>query len=112
MCAREFEIVTDNKPIGAIFAAKSEVRPLAAPRLQRWSLLLSAQRYKILSKRSKLVPHADFLSRCQCQNKTQMVAEIYNVSNVDSDLLSAQDMATETLADPVLRKVLTYIKDG
>jgi len=39
-------------------------------------------------------------------------AEIYNVSYVNSDLLSPQDVATETLADPVLRKVLTYIKDG
>jgi len=27
-------------------------------------------------------------------------------------MLSAQDMATETLADPVLRKVLVNIKDG
>ena len=41
-----------------------------------------------------------------------MEAEVYNVSYVDPELLSAQDVATETLADPVLRKVLAYIKDG
>jgi hypothetical protein len=41
-----------------------------------------------------------------------VVAEIYNVSYVDSDLLSAQDVATKTLAYPALRKVLTYIKDS
>jgi hypothetical protein len=65
-----------------------------------------------LYKRSKLVPLADFLNRCPCPDKTQVEAEIYNISYVDSGLLSAQDMATETLADPVLRKVLVHIKDG
>jgi hypothetical protein len=85
LCAREFEIVTDNKPI----AAKSEAHPLAAPRLQHWGLLLSAHRYKILYKRSELVPHADFLSRCPCPDKTPVEAEVYNVSYVDSELLSA-----------------------
>ena len=41
-----------------------------------------------------------------------MEAEIFNVSYVDSGLLSAQDVATETLAHPALRKVLVNIKDG
>jgi hypothetical protein len=112
LCAREFEIVTDNKPIAAIFAARSEARPLATPRLQRWGLLLSAHRYKILYRKSELFPHADFLSRYPCPDTTPVEAEVYNVSYVDSGLLSAQDVATETLADPILRKVLVNIKDG
>jgi hypothetical protein len=112
LCPREFEIVTDNKPIVAIFAAKSEAHPLLVQRVQRWGLLLSAHRCKIMHKRSELVPHADFLSRCPCPDKTPVEAEIYNVSYVECGLLSAQDVATETLADPVLRKVLVNIKDG
>jgi len=112
LCAREFEIVTDDKSIAAIFVAKSEARPLAVPHLQCWSLLLSAYRCKIVYKRSKLVPHADFLSHCPCPDKTSVEAEIYNVSYVDPGLLSAQDVATETLADRVLRKVLVNTKDG
>jgi len=51
-------------------------------------------------------------SHCPGPDKTPVEAEIYNVSYVDSGMLSAQDMATETLADPVLRKVLVNIKDG
>jgi len=44
LCAREFEIVTDNKPIAAIFAAKSEAffyrLLLYIPRSKGWPLSL------------------------------------------------------------------------
>jgi hypothetical protein len=73
--------------------------------------LLSAQ-YKILYRKSELVPRADFLCRYPGSDTTSVEAEVYNVNYVDSDLLSAQVVAVETTANPLLRKVLTYIKDG
>ena len=44
---REFTLVTDHRPLTTIFGPKKGVPPLAAARLQRWALLLSAFRYKI-----------------------------------------------------------------
>jgi hypothetical protein len=42
---RDFEIVTDNQPIVALFCPKDHVRPLAPLWLSRWGML-SAYRYK------------------------------------------------------------------
>ena len=39
---REFTLVTDHRPLTTIFGPKKGVLPLAAARLQRWALLLSA----------------------------------------------------------------------
>ena len=112
LVAREFQIVTDNKPLEAIFKEKSQVRPMSAARLQRWGLLLSAHRYKIVHRRSAQIPHADFLSRFPSADSQPVEAEVFLVNTVEAGPLSAQQVAKETLADPILRKVLCYIKDG
>ena len=57
---QQFTLVTDHRPLCKLFGHKEEVRPLAAPRMQRWALILSAYTYKI-----EFVPGqcADCLSR-------------------------------------------------
>lgn len=85
---------------------------MAAARLQRWGLLISAHKCKIVYKKSDLVLHADYLSRYPKPDKTPVDAEIFNVSQMSTDLVSAQEVAVQTLADPVLRQVLSYVKDG
>lgn len=44
---RNFTIITDHKPLTAILGPKKGVPPMAAARLQRWALLLSAYKYQI-----------------------------------------------------------------
>ncbi len=39
---RKFTLITDHKPLTAIFGAKKGIPTLATARLQRWALLLSA----------------------------------------------------------------------
>ena len=39
---RKFTLVTDNKPLSAILGPKKGIPILAASRLQRWAILLSA----------------------------------------------------------------------
>ena len=39
---RRFTIITDHKPLTAILGAKKGIPSLAAARLQRWAVLLSA----------------------------------------------------------------------
>ena len=43
-------LVTDHKPLTTIFGSKTGVPPIAAARLQRWVLLLSAYSYTIVYK--------------------------------------------------------------
>lgn len=44
---RKFTLVTDHKPLTAIFGAKKGIPSLAAARLQRWAILLSAYPFEI-----------------------------------------------------------------
>ncbi|KAE8743406.1 hypothetical protein FOCC_FOCC011011 [Frankliniella occidentalis] len=80
LTGRKFEIVSDNKPLVAIFSDKSHQRPLAAARLQRWQLLLSAHQYTIVHRKSEQIPHADFLSRFPSQHSEEVESEIYQVN--------------------------------
>ena len=60
---RKFNLTTDHKPLAAILGPKKGIPPLAAARLQRWALLLSAYNYDITYKSTKLHRNADGLSR-------------------------------------------------
>ena len=44
---RKFVLVTDQKPLLFIFGPKYAIPPLAAARLQRWAVLLSAYSYEV-----------------------------------------------------------------
>ena len=44
---REFVLVTDHRPLCKIFGHDQGVPPLAAARMQRWALILSAYQYRI-----------------------------------------------------------------
>ena len=44
---RTFTLVTDHKPLTTILGSKKQVPPLAAARLQRWAIILSAYKYEI-----------------------------------------------------------------
>jgi hypothetical protein len=47
MVGREFTLVTDHRPLLKILGPQEGVSTLAAARLQRWALLLSAYNYKL-----------------------------------------------------------------
>ena len=66
---REFTLVTDHHPLTTIFGPRKEVPPLAAARLQRWALLLSAYRYNIEFKPTLAHANADGLSRLPLKQK-------------------------------------------
>ena len=44
---REFTLITDHKPLLAILGPKKGIPSLAAARLQRWAILLSAYNYQL-----------------------------------------------------------------
>ena len=60
---RNFQLMTDHKPLTMIFGSKTGVPPIAAARLQRWALLLSAYSYNIIYKQGVNHSNVDGLSR-------------------------------------------------
>ncbi len=60
---RQFVLVTDHKPLTSILGPKKGIPPLAAARLQRWAVLLSAYSYTVEFKTTQQHANADSLSR-------------------------------------------------
>jgi len=60
---RNFVLVTDHKPLLTLFGPKKGIPSLAAARLQRWALLLSAYSYDIEFRPTEEHSNVDALSR-------------------------------------------------
>ena len=60
---RRFTLLTDHQPLVTILGPKVGVPPLAAARMQRWSLILAAYQYEIEYRKSAEYVNADALSR-------------------------------------------------
>ena len=84
--------------------------------MQRWALLLSAYSFKIEYRNTKEHANADGLSRWPLPVGTSKVyADIstkFNIMQMSSLPLSHVQLRAATRTDPVLGKVLLYIKKG
>nr|XP_055061179.1 uncharacterized protein K02A2.6-like [Misgurnus anguillicaudatus] len=109
---RQFILVTDHKPLLKILGPKTGVPTLAAARMQRWSLILSAYKYEIQYKRSEHHGNADALSRLPLKNEDVRSNPVYRLSYLDELPVTAVDIAQTTETDPVLKKVKDYVMSG
>ena len=111
-----FILVTDHRPLTALFGPKSGIPPLAAGRLQRWALLLSCYSYTIEFRPTKSHANADSLSWLPLQDASSgeclSDVSVYNVSQISVLLVSVVQVGKATRADPVLSKVVHYLKSG
>ncbi len=82
---RKFTLLTDHRPLTAIFGPYHGIPSLAASRMQRWALLLSAHSYNIKYRKSELHGNADGLSRLPLADpvKEAKVAKIFYFSQVE-----------------------------
>ena len=109
---REFTLVTDHQPLTTIFGPKRGIPTLAAARMQRWALLLSAYTYNIQYRATKAHANADGLSRVPLPTDDQDDSQLHQL-NGDLPLpVKAADIAVATRRDPCLRKVLRCCKQG
>jgi hypothetical protein len=123
---RKCVLQTDHQPLAAIFGSKRGIPSMAAARLQRWSLILSAYDLEVKYRKGPEVPHADALSRLPLPNDESIELESNYVSHVQScvevmnhycsvsDLpdINALDVARLTDRDPVLAKVKDFVMHG
>ena len=110
---RRFVIETDHKPLTAILNPTAHVPTLAAARMQRWALILSAYQYDIQYRRSAEHGNADAMSRLpQASEVTPNPEDLFYFSYVDELPVTASDIRKATQTDKVLTKVKEYVQNG
>ena len=111
---RHFTLVTDHQPLMAILGPKSGTPVLAAARLQRWGLLLSAYHYEIEFRPTKAHANANGLSRLplpvEDSSRGSSVDSVFNITQVQALPVSFSKLRKSTCTDPVLSKVLLYVQ--
>ena len=98
----------------AILGPKAATPTLAAARMQRWAIVLSAYDYCIEYRRSEQHSNCDALSRLPHEDsKIGDESEIYSVSAIDGDFpITAKDIGKATRSDPLLSRVLDFVLTG
>lgn len=113
---RKFTLVTDHKPLTAIFGPKRGVPALAAARLQRWAVQLSAYDYNIEFRTTAKHANADGLSRLPLTGGiyTEEGAEVrvFQVRQLEALPIRVRDVKRATQSDHVLRRVLHFTREG
>ena len=111
---RRFTLITDHKPLTAILGPKKGIPSLAAARLQRWALLLSAYEYEIKYKSTHDHSNADGLSRLPLPSKdiSPESVSIFNVAQIQALPVTFKKIQKATSRDTVLSKVLMYVQNG
>ena len=110
-------MLTDHKPLTYILGPKRGIPVLAASRLQRWSIQLSAYTYDIEYRASQNHGNADALSRLP--RKTIEEADDWSIEGdqvnrvqIERAPITAGRIKEATRGDPVLSRVLHHILHG
>ena len=114
---RKFTLITDHKPLLAILGPKSEIPTLAAARMQRWALILSAYHYEIQFRPTGEHGNADALSRLPLplkqgnRREEEDSACCYSMEFFKS-AITFEIIREETKKDRLLQQVVGRLKDG
>ena len=102
----------------SILSPTKGIPALSAARMQRWALLLSAYTYDISFRPTKSHANADALSRLpledsQISNDSCGVHfdSLFNFGQLEALPVTAKSIAAATRKDPLLAKVMTYVRD-
>ena len=111
---RRFTLLTDHKPLLAILGPKKAIPALAAARLQRWAILLSAYSYDIAYKSSSNHNNADGLSRLPLPESdcTSSIPSCFNLAQIQALPVSSTSIQRASRTDPILSKVIQYTRKG
>ncbi|XP_078253747.1 ER membrane protein complex subunit 2 isoform X1 [Rhinoraja longicauda] len=116
---RKFKLVTDHKPLLTLFGEHKSLPTMAAARIQRWAIILSAYDYHIEYCASGKHGNADGLSRVPLPDTndagtTAITDSVYTLltEHLEQAPLNADQVARATRTDNVLSKVLKFVMDG
>lgn len=116
---RHFTLVTDYRPLLTLFGKHKSLPTLAAARIQRWAIILSAYGYHIVYCKSENHSNADGLSRCPLP-ETSDTGTAVTAATVHSLLtehlqgapLNAALVARATRTDRDLSRVYKFVMEG
>ena len=119
---RKFILVTDHKPLVALFSPNKGTPALAANRLARWALTLSQYDYTVEYRKTSDHGNADALSRLPLDADTSFDKEeeeeevniVCSVKLVSEQLNPAEPglISKESKRDPVIAQVMCYVQGG
>ena len=112
----QFTLVTDHKPLTTILGPKKGIPSLAAARLQRWAILLSAYNYDIRYKCTTDHANADGLSRlplpCTQPSDDTQGPDTFIIGQVQALPVTSRDIEKATRRDPTLSQVYRFVQSG
>ena len=115
LAGRRFKLITDHKPLLAIFGPKKNLPVLMATRLLHYAIFLQSFNYDIEYKPSKAIANADGLSRLPLKSEDLAnydVAFCFQLSQIEQVCITAADLAKATRADPQLSTILNRLHEG
>ena len=116
---RKFVLLTDHKPLTVILGPKNGIPVLAASRLQRWAVQLSAYHYDIKYRSTDRNSNADMLSRFplperqdESENVFLMEANEVNREQINALPFTPEKIAKASREDPVLSRIIHFTVNG
>ena len=106
---RMFTLQTDHKPLMTIMGSKTGIPTLAAARMQRWAVILSAYQYKIEYRQSSKNANADAMSRLPVGEAIpECDSGVFLCSFLEEIPIGARDIREATKVDYIVSLVLMY----
>lgn len=117
LLAKHFTLVTDHKPLTGLFHPERPIPHMAAARIQRWALLLSAYQYDLEYRQGQLNANADALSRLplpclEDRGGQELMEYVLYTRGLNSMALSAQQLADLSRTDNTLHQIRVWMTRG
>ncbi|GFU30100.1 uncharacterized protein K02A2.6 [Trichonephila clavipes] len=112
---RRFTLITDHKPLIAIFGSKRGLPVLAATRLLHYALILQSFEFDIISRKTIEHGNADFLSRLPKTSEELEVKDditIFQMSQIEALPVTSKELRQETSKDIELGPLLRALREG
>ncbi|UYV68123.1 hypothetical protein LAZ67_5003116, partial [Cordylochernes scorpioides] len=120
LLGNRFTLRTDHKPLVTLFSENKGIPTIAANRIQRWAIILSAYQYKIEYIKGTSNTEADVLSRLPMftpepdskEPDSEPVEMVLLMDALDSSPVTSDDIRASLPGDPALRQALNYTLQG
>ena len=116
LSGRSFQIISDHKPLQALFGEHKAVSSVASARIQRWALTLAAYDYTFSYKPGQEISNADALSRLplpDCPTKIPSPQDtVMLLEFMDASPTTASEILQWTRQDPTLSRVVYHVLHG
>ncbi|GFV09995.1 uncharacterized protein K02A2.6 [Trichonephila clavipes] len=111
---RRFTLITDHKPLIAIFGSKRGLPVLAATRLLHYALILQSFEFDIIFRKTIEHGNADFLSRLPKTSEELEVKDditIFQMSQIEALPVTSKELRQETSKDIELGPLLKALRE-